>query len=703
MNNPNLANDIEEVDNSDSAMDDGLAELRHLLLQPEQERLQELGERLEDPNLHAQDVSQVLPEAMLLSAKQGNKLSAALTPTIEKIIQLSIKRDIHSFADVLFPVIGPAIRKAISEALKQMVQSLNQTLDRSFSWQGMKWRLESMRSGKPFAEIVLLNSMLYRVEQVFLIHAQSGLLLQHVAADSEAFQDADLVSAMLTAIQDFIRDSFDMEDGNELNTIQMGDFTIWLVQGPQAVIAAAIRGNAPEDLRLVFNNALELIHLEQAEALQEFNGDASLIEAARPHLEYCLQTRCKEKSGKFSPLMALLLLTTLIVLGLWLFNSVREQLRWNDYVQQLKAEPGIIVTDIARQGGVYRVAGLRDPLAREATEILAGHEIEFSQVKHNFQPYQALSKELVLARAQRILAPPATVMLSFNNGVLTARGLASPQWITDTRLLARVLPGVLKFDASEVNSAIDLSPLAAPETVSLSLRNGSLTASGSAPYVWITTARNKALQLPGIAHYDDSNIIIEPDLSSLKAPDSVKLNFHNGTLNASGNAPHAWIVDSRKKAQQIPGISQYNDSDLQDLDLAQLQSLKLQLEQVVILFGVDAAAAQQENQPNGLIQLPAQMKRLLQIAQLLKRTTRILIIGHSDSSGRPHRNLELSRGRAEYVHYYLVSNGISSDYLLMRGAGTNEPVTDEDSEQGKRMNRSVTFKIHLTDTTGSIP
>ena len=86
---------------------------------------------------------------------------------------------------------------------------MNQTLGRSFSAQGLKWRLEAWRTGKALREVVLLRTLVYRVEQVFLIHRETGLLLQHVSAGPRrASQDADMVSGMLTAIRDFVQDSF---------------------------------------------------------------------------------------------------------------------------------------------------------------------------------------------------------------------------------------------------------------------------------------------------------------------------------------------------------------------------------------------------------------------------------------------------------------------------------------------------------------
>ncbi|MBL3588334.1 MAG: hypothetical protein JMN24_00900 [gamma proteobacterium endosymbiont of Lamellibrachia anaximandri] len=144
-------------------------------------------------------------------------------------------------------------------------------------------------------------------------------------------------------------------------------------------------------------------------------------------------------------------------------------------------EPGIIVTETDKQDGVYRIYGLRDPLAKNPVEILSTHPIEHDKIVHRFRPYQALSDELVLQRARRILVPPATVTLSFSRGLLKISGTAPHSWIVDTRRLARVLPGIMELDDSELSTVVDLSSLAAPDTVSLSLRDGLLTARGSAP------------------------------------------------------------------------------------------------------------------------------------------------------------------------------------------------------------------------------
>src|SRR5215210_8999913 len=244
---------------------DGLDELRRLLVGPEQQELVRLQKRLDEQDeLLPADVGRVLPEAVRLRSRQDKKVTEALLPTVEEAIGISVRKNPQTLVDALFPVIGPAIRRAISEALTGMVQAMNQTLEHSLSPQGLKWRLEAWRTGRSFAEVVMLHTLLYRVEQVFLIHRETGLLLGHVLAGESAVQDADMVSGMLTAIQDFVHDSFSAQKEDALETLQVGGLTVWIEQGPRAILAGVIRGQAPQELRNVFRETLERIHQEFA-------------------------------------------------------------------------------------------------------------------------------------------------------------------------------------------------------------------------------------------------------------------------------------------------------------------------------------------------------------------------------------------------------------------------------------------------------
>jgi len=443
---------LEEAPDADApAADESMAELRSLLLGPAEARLAEIHARVTDPQWQLKEVSHVLPAAIAVRARQDNDLSEALAPTLTSAIERSVRKNPQTLVDAIFPVMGPAIRKAIAAALNGMVQSLNQSLSHSLSVQGLKWRLEAWRTGKTFAEVVLLHTLLYRVEQVFLIHKETGLLLLHVVAPNTTAQDADMVSGMLTAIQDFVQDSFSAQEGDQLDQLQVGGLTVWIERGPHAVLAGVIRGAAPQELKETFQGTIENIHLQYNEALVDFSGDAAELEPARTLLEDCLQSQFetrKEAAGsarrRYIPLVAILCVILLALL-LWGFFAFRNARRWNALVDQLKNEPGIVVVEAGELQGKYFISGLRDPLARDPQMILREANIDPQEIITRWQPFQAMSPEFLLPRAKQLLDAPATVQLKVDQGVLEAEGFASHEWISETRRSVRFIPGLNGF------------------------------------------------------------------------------------------------------------------------------------------------------------------------------------------------------------------------------------------------------------------
>lgn len=454
---PETSFEFEEPAQLDDA--EAMAELRRLLLEPEHIQLSNILERLNNPRVRAREISRPLPEAIRIRNAQDDALTDALAPTVVTAFHNSIKKDPRPVAEAISPLMGPAIRRAIAIALGSFVQTIDQALKHSLSWQGFKWRFEALKTGKPFAEVVMYHTLLYRSEQVFLIHKQTGLLLHHVAADPTITKDADVVSGMLTAMQvaslSFGRDSFgsDGADDKPPDTLDLGnDREVWFEAGPHGMLAVVIRGQAPESLRSeFFVPALEAIHVEQREAFDTFSGDASAFEGARPRLEECLQSQYQGRSEsadyKIPAYIWLLLAALIIGLGVWGFFAWRDARRWNAYLERLKSEPGIVIAETGKENGKRFIAGLRDPLAADPLAILRKETvIDPASVALRLKDYAALEAPLVLARAKNLLEPPPSVELKFADGTLSASGSASHYWIDEARRMARALPGVVKFD-----------------------------------------------------------------------------------------------------------------------------------------------------------------------------------------------------------------------------------------------------------------
>jgi outer membrane protein OmpA-like peptidoglycan-associated protein len=446
------------LDSSDDSSTNGirpLEELRHLILAPEQEALERLENRVANPESRTEDVSTVVAEAIQRRRKQGGDedLSEALAPTIESALRESVRRDPGTLADALFPVMGPAIRRSILETLRSFLDSFNQIMDQSLSWQGLKWRVEGLRTGRSFTEVVLLHSLVFRVEQVFLIHKKTGLSLGHAAAPAVAMQDPSLVSGMLSAIQDFVRDSFNAAKGQGIERMNVGDLDVWVEDGPYAILATVIRGVAPRVLRDRMAEVLENIHREYSAQLDRFNGDSAPFVHVNKELSRCLELQYKQepqKKGSGYAWAAAGLL--LLILGGWFGWRQWQFHRWTDVVDTLREQPGMVLTSLARERGRFVIRGMRDPLAAQPEQFVEAAGLDPAKVEFHLSPYYALDDPIVEQRAMRSLAPPTGVILHVNDGVLQIEGPAPLAWTKDLRSRALLVPGIRSVDLSGRNS-----------------------------------------------------------------------------------------------------------------------------------------------------------------------------------------------------------------------------------------------------------
>jgi outer membrane protein OmpA-like peptidoglycan-associated protein len=467
-------------------------ELRQLILAPEQEALERLHQRVDDPASRTEDVGSVVAEAIQLRRKQGGDeaLSLALAPTIETALRESVRKDPATLADALFPVMGPAIRRSILETLRSFLESFNQVLDQSLSVKGLSWRFEALRTGRSFTEVALLHSLVFRVEQVFLIHKKTGLPIGHAVASAVAMQDPGLVSGMLSAIQDFVRDSFHAAQGQGINRMNVGDLDVWIEEGPYAILACVIRGIAPRELRDRMDEVLENVHREYSAQLDQFDGDTASFPKVHGEISRCLEHRYKEdsKTKSFGFVYATAALLVLLVGG-WLGWRAVQYARWGRLVDTLREQPGFVVTSFGREQGKFVVRGMRDPLAADPARFVKTSDVNPADGEFHWGGYYALDDGIVEQRAKSILSPPSTVAFAVKSGVLLVSGVASVAWVKDIQSRALLVPGIhavelppelnpgrLAFNQakSQIESSVVKFPIASAAlsaTESLALRN----------------------------------------------------------------------------------------------------------------------------------------------------------------------------------------------------------------------------------------
>ena len=401
---------------------DEYSQLKRLILGQEQQSIERLQERVEKPATRAQDVAEVLVESFELNQDKPESLAAAMRGPVQRCISDAVRDDPDEFADALFPVIGPAIRKAVRESISALSEKINQTLERSFSAQGLRWRIESLRTGVPVSEIVLRDSFVYRVDQAFVIQRDSGLLIAHVAREGTVNQDSDAVSAMLTAIQDFVSDSFTVGDGTDLDTIRVGGEVVWIFHGPDAIAAAIIHGQPPREVRDVFEEVTENVHRHYAEQIDSFARGQPLKEEVVTGVCALLQPLIDSESLRTTPdegkqqnnrALKLIGLGLVAVFIAWLINAYIDGVQRDALVEALNAEPGIEVISVA-EGNPNVIKAFRDPLASNVEDLLSRNGLQDSNVAIEFVPFQSLAPEMIAKRLREVFDAPESLDIEVN-------------------------------------------------------------------------------------------------------------------------------------------------------------------------------------------------------------------------------------------------------------------------------------------------
>jgi OmpA-OmpF porin, OOP family len=98
---------------------------------------------------------------------------------------------------------------------------------------------------------------------------------------------------------------------------------------------------------------------------------------------------------------------------------------------------------------------------------------------------------------------------------------------------------------------------------------------------------------------------------------------------------------------------------------------------------------------NGADLQPGAQVELLRLVEYLRRNPdqKVLIEGHTDSTGSSDYNLRLSQLRADSVESYLIGNGLARDRIRAAGYGETRPEAPNDSATGRQQNRRVEIVI----------
>lgn len=155
--------------------------------------------------------------------------------------------------------------------------------------------------------------------------------------------------------------------------------------------------------------------------------------------------------------------------------------------------------------------------------------------------------------------------------------------------------------------------------------------------------------------------------------------------------PHGSNYGFRAMADGFYAVSE--SLDLKDLDAYEevekdLLLTPIEVGEVVRLNNIFFETAKAELKDESIPELN-------RVVNLMKENPSLAIelAGHTDSIGKDETNMTLSQARAQAVVSFLTKNGVAGKRLSAQGYGETRPIADNDTEEGRELNRRVEFKI----------
>lgn len=213
-----------------SGSDPSLVQLRQILLQQEVDQIAGLKTtvgRLEE------------------QFSDDKFLVKLIAPILGDAIRLKINEARDELIEALYPIIGKVVQRAVKEGISELARAVDAQAKKAFDFRLAWWRIKARLSGLPEAQIRLRELLPFTVTDVLLINRNDGLLLARISSESSTTSDSDLLSGMLTAIQDFSKDTLGGAEETNIGEISYGDQHILIETSETAYLAVIYSGVAP--------------------------------------------------------------------------------------------------------------------------------------------------------------------------------------------------------------------------------------------------------------------------------------------------------------------------------------------------------------------------------------------------------------------------------------------------------------------------
>ncbi|MEZ4538995.1 MAG: hypothetical protein R3C43_03320 [Chloroflexota bacterium] len=232
------------------------------------------------PEEMAEALGPVMAGAIRVQERRSrDDLVDAVSPVLSEAIQVQIRDSRQSLVEALFPIIGEMAQRYIGEFFRELQRNIDARLKTGIGPQRMARQAQARLRGVAVSELEIRDALPFHVREIFVIQSGSGLLLARNGSDdvdADEGVDSDLISGMLTAVREFMHDSFGHQGGTDpMDEIQYGEQRIIIQDGRLCYLAVVLSGIEPPGFRAELRRYLNRLQAEQRELLENFSGDMS--------------------------------------------------------------------------------------------------------------------------------------------------------------------------------------------------------------------------------------------------------------------------------------------------------------------------------------------------------------------------------------------------------------------------------------------
>src|SRR3989440_219282 len=146
-------------------------------------------------------------------------------------------------------------------------------------------RRRTAATPKPAAPAPVVKAKEAIIEDVFLLNHRDGILIKHETRRLRPDGDTDILTGMLTAVQQFVKEALRGDDYADLNEMTVGHMHILIGRGKWLVLAARIEGDGSEPWTVQIERCIKDMEDHHWDQIEDWDGDMTLARVLTPYIK----------------------------------------------------------------------------------------------------------------------------------------------------------------------------------------------------------------------------------------------------------------------------------------------------------------------------------------------------------------------------------------------------------------------------------